>query len=581
MKIASRVITALMVATILSPAMAQDNYKLGPDSQPNPNVPHGEVTHFTFGNSHVFPGTTRDYWVYVPKQYTSSKPACVIVFQDGGGYQSATGGARVPVVFDNLIAKGEMPITIAIMVNPGVVPAANVNALPRYNRSFEYDSVSGEYARFLEEELLPEVGKKWNLTNDPNGRALAGGSSGGSCAFFAAWNRPDLFRRVYSMVGSFTSLRGGQTFPDLIRKMEPKPIRVFLQDGSNDQDIYAGSWPIANMDMAAALKYAKYDVKFEMGTGYHSGVHGAAILPDAMRWLWRDYPKPISATDSNGQPVLTILAKGETWREVSKNTYNAVSMATNSAGEVFFYDPAAKAFFKIDTRGVISTFKNRVPGVAGIAFGPDGKLYATQPGTKRILSYDVYGAEEVLEHDIRADIIAINRLGNVYVADSNGGLIWSLGGGNKKVLLDRDVTNLSGLQFTPDQTLLIAIKALPGNMAISYQVANDGTLRFKQPYFDLHVAYDSPVASAIGSVVDTNGWLYVTTNLGVQVLDQASRVNGIIENPTRSETRLLAWGGAKMDTLYTFSQGKIYARTTKAKGVQSHGVPMKPSSPRL
>ncbi len=581
MKIVAIITSVFAVTCALTAASSQDNYKLGPDSQPNPNVPHGEVTHFTFASSHVFPGTVRDYWVYVPKQYSSSKPACVMVFQDGGGYQSSNGGARVPVVFDNLISKGEMPVTIAIMVNPGVVPAANSNSLPRFNRSYEYDSVNGEYARFLEEELLPEVSKKWNLTSDPNGRALAGASSGGSCSFFAAWNRPDLFRRVYSMIGSYTSLRGGQTLPDIIRKMEPKPIRVFLQDGSNDQDIYAGSWPIANTDMAAALKYAKYDVKFEMGTGYHSGTHGASILPDALRWIWRDYPKQITATDTNGQPVLTILSKGEPWREVSGKITGIESMATNSLGEVFLCNPSMNSIFKMDTNGQISVFKNKVPGLAGIAFGPDQKLYATQPGSKRILSYNRDGTEEVLEHDIRANIITINRLGNVYVADSNSGMIWNIGGGHKKTLLDRDVTNISALQFTPDQSLLIAIKSHPGNMSISYQVAEDGTLKFKQPYFDLHVSYDNPVASANGSAVDANGWLYVPTQLGIQVLDQASRVNGIIENPTRGETRLIAWGGAKLDTLYAYSQDKLYARKTAAKGVLSHGVPVKPPSPRL
>jgi enterochelin esterase-like enzyme len=275
----------LLAAAPLAPAV--DDYKLGPDSMEQPDVPKGKVTRSTW-KSEIFPGTVRDYWVYVPAQYDQKKPACVMVFQDGGSYQDLKGSFRVPTVFDNLIHKKQMPVTIGIFINPGVVPATNSIEKPRANRSFEYDTLSDQYARFLEKEMLPEVAKSYNLRKDAAGRAICGISSGGICAFTVAWERPDLFSKVLSHVGSFTNIRGGDVYPGLVRKTEKKPIRVFLQDGSNDLDNLFGSWPLANQQMAAALKYAKYDYRFEFGDGGHNGKHGGAILPDSLRWLWRD-----------------------------------------------------------------------------------------------------------------------------------------------------------------------------------------------------------------------------------------------------------------------------------------------------
>ena len=281
---------ALSLLACLSPACAGDDYKLGPDSMAQQGVPRGEITKQRW-SSKVFPGTERDYWVYLPKQYEPAKSACVMVFQDGGNYVNTNGQFRVPIVFDNLIAKKEMPVTIGIFINPGEVPAAESGQKPRSNRSFEYDSLGDQYARFLLEEILPEVGKQYNLTKDPDGHAICGISSGGICAWTVAWERPDEFRKVLSHVGSFTNIRGGHNYPALIRKTEKKPIRVFLQDGANDLDNLHGNWPLANQEMAAALKFMGYDYKFEFGTEGHNGKHGGAILPESLRWLWRDYPK--------------------------------------------------------------------------------------------------------------------------------------------------------------------------------------------------------------------------------------------------------------------------------------------------
>jgi enterochelin esterase family protein len=262
-------------------------YKLGPDSQRQEGVPRGTVTKYSW-KSRIFAGTERDYWVYVPAQYDASRPAAVMVFQDGGNYVNENGPFRVPVVFDNLIHRKEIPVVVGIFINPGVFPPEKPGAKPVSNRSFEYDTLSDQYARFLIEEILPEVGKQVSLSADPRDRAICGISSGGICAFTVAWERPDQFSKVLSHVGSFVNIRGGHVYPSLIRKTKPpKPIRVFLQGGANDLDNEHGHWPLANQEMAAALKFAGYDYRFEYGVGKHSGVHGGAILPESLRWLWR------------------------------------------------------------------------------------------------------------------------------------------------------------------------------------------------------------------------------------------------------------------------------------------------------
>ncbi len=277
---------AFTIALLCTSALvAADDYQPGPDSFRQEGVPRGAVTKHSW-NSRVFEGTTRDYWVYVPAQYDGSKPACVMVFQDGFAYVKEDGTGpndqfRVPIVFDNLIHRGELPIIIGVFVN------ASANGPVRM---VEFDTLSDRYARLLIEEILPEVGKQYRLSEDPHDRAICGISAGGIAAFTVAWQRPESFSKVMSHVGAFVDRLGGHVYPSLIRKTPPKPLRVFLQSGSNDLDNKWGSISLANQQMAAALKFAKYDYRFEFGDGGHTGKHGAAILPESLRWLWRDHP---------------------------------------------------------------------------------------------------------------------------------------------------------------------------------------------------------------------------------------------------------------------------------------------------
>lgn len=270
------------------------SYGLGPDSSIQPGVPQGIVTDHSILDSKIFPGTKRMFSIYVPRQYDPATPAALMVFNDGHAYQDPERQYRATVVMDNLIARGELPVIIGVFVDPG----RKMGQLPEKrgwqptpkNRSFEYDSITGDYAQFLVEEVLPLVEAKYNITPDPSGRAICGASSGGIAAFNAAWHRPDQFSKVLSHIGSFTNIRHGDQLPGIIRKTEKKPLRVYLQDGANDLDNIHGNWPLGNIQMARSLAFMDYDYRFDFGSGTHSGEHGGAVLPDAMRWLWRDYP---------------------------------------------------------------------------------------------------------------------------------------------------------------------------------------------------------------------------------------------------------------------------------------------------
>jgi enterochelin esterase family protein len=281
-----RSIATFVILAFATGLAAQEQYKLGPDSMEQADVPRGETYTFKW-ESKIFDGTNREVGVYIPKQYDGKSPIAFMVFQDGLGYMDRKGSYRVPVVFDNLIHKKEIPLMAGVFVNPGKFEGKDPKK-GGSNRSFEYDTLSNQYVTFLEKEILPEVSKKVNLTSDPKMRGIGGASSGGICAFTAAWERPDLFTKVLSHVGSFTNIRGGDRYPGIIRRQTPpKPIRVFLQDGDHDLDNDAGNWWLANLQMESALKYKKYDVKTVWGHGGHSGNHGGAILPDSLRWLWR------------------------------------------------------------------------------------------------------------------------------------------------------------------------------------------------------------------------------------------------------------------------------------------------------
>ena len=314
-----------------------------------------------------------------------------MVFQDGLQYSA-------PTVFDNLIHAKTIPPIVGVFVMHGRVRAPSAEALDRMNRSYEYDSVSSDYARFLLDELLPHVAKTHglNLSNDPNDRAIAGNSSGAIAAFAAAWQRPDAFRRVFSAIGTYVGLRGGNEFPVLIRKTEPKPIRVFLQDGRNDLNNYTGSWFVANQDMQSALEYAGYDVRHEWGDGEHNSRHATEIFPQALTWLWRDWPAPIKA-NPEGKSTPGRLPGARPRRRVAARRARAIARPTGrrsaAAGEMFFTDPPNNRIHKVGLDGKVSVFAENTNGANGMMFGPDGRLYTGATRTRQIVAYDASGQD--------------------------------------------------------------------------------------------------------------------------------------------------------------------------------------------
>ena len=378
-------------------AAATDDYAPGPDSKVQPGVPQGELIKFEFGASKIFPGTTRDVIVYVPKQYDPAKPACVHVNQDG--LQN-----NANVVFDNLIARGEVPVIIGVFVTPGVVPARDpATQQDHFNRSYEYDGLGDGYARFVLDELLPAVetkstsdGRAIHLSHSGNDRSIGGQSSGGIAAFTAAWERPEAFSRVFSAIGSYPDLRGGLRYPGLIRKVEPKPIRVFLQDGENDQNIYGGDWWMANQTMERALVYSGYEVSHIWGHGTHSGNHAAAIFPDAIRWLWKDWPKPVKAGQLPLERIAPLFLPGEDWQLVGEGYKATEGPAVNAKGEVFFNDMNDNKTFKVGLDGQVTLFNADSKKANGEAFDPQGRLLSVSMKDPRVLRYEADGKVTVL-----------------------------------------------------------------------------------------------------------------------------------------------------------------------------------------
>jgi len=575
-----RIVTLVIGA---SAAVLAQPYRLGPDHERQPSVPQGSVSKHTWTSTRLYPGTVRDYFVYVPAQYKAGTAAAVMIFQDGAGMVGEQGRFRVPIVFDNLIHQGSMPVTIGIFINPGVMPAANPNAQGRYNRSYEYDALGDRYARFLIEEILPEVAKQYTLTTDPNLRALAGSSSGGIAAFTAAWNRPDAFRRVLSFIGSYTDLRGGHSYPELVRKTEPKPLRIYQQDGSADQNIYAGNWWIANQELASALEFAGYDHTFVTGTEGHNGTHGSAILPDALRWLWRDWTVPIVAAHTSGGErhiVADILAPGQGWELVSQGHKFTEGPAVDKQGNVFFTDIPNNRIHKIATDGKVTVFKEDSGAANGLMFGPDGRLYACQNGRKRIVAYSVDGAESVIAEGLESNDLVVNAKGEMWVTDPPGKRVWFIDAkGNKRIVLDKGFEFPNGVILSPDHTLLMVADSR-AKWVWSFQVQPDGSLLNGQPFHRLETWDQDSTTSADGMTVDSEGFLYVTTRTGLQICDQPGRVNAILNKPHAGPLSNVVFGGPNLDTIYVTAGDRVYKRQIRRKGVWPW-QPVKPPQPRL
>jgi enterochelin esterase family protein len=325
-----RSVAATFTALFLVPAAFAQGldsfYKLGPDSLRQEKVPHGKLDGPLTLPCKVYPGTSHTYWVYVPAQYVASRPAGLMVFNDGQAFKNEKGDLRVPNVIDNLTHRREIPVLITVFINPGRKPD-QPEPTPRdwgdgsTNRPTEYNTPDDKYARVICDELLPALYKKYNLSKDPEQHGIGGASSGAIAAFSVAWERPDQFRKVISLVGSFVNLRGGHVYPERVLAGPKKPIRAFFQDGRNDnRGVRRGGeydprrdWFLQNVRLVKALTKKGYDVNYAWGIGLHGTKQGGAILPDMMRWLWRDHPVSVDPHDKAERSFLRPAARaGET-----------------------------------------------------------------------------------------------------------------------------------------------------------------------------------------------------------------------------------------------------------------------------
>jgi len=574
----------LCISSFLTAQQPVEKYEVDSASVEHAGVPKGEVLKFTFNRSAIFPGTTRDYWIYIPAQYKADKPACVYVNQDGIQW-------KAPVVFDNLINSKEMPVTIGVFITPGkVLNDSSGKSIDRYNRSFEYDGLGDAYVRFLLEEILPDVekqhasdGRVIHLSRNGNDRAIGGSSSGAVCAFTAAWERPSEFSRVFSAIGTYVSLRGADRYPGLIRKYAPKPIRVFMQDGSNDLNIYGGDWWKANEAMERALVFAGYEVNHVWGEGGHNGNQGTAIFPQAMRWLWKDWPTPVKAGNSKNQVLNDILIPGEDWQLVGEGYQFTEGTAVNNKGEVFFQDIPASKTYVVTVDGRLTALNIDAKKSSGTCFGADGNRYVVAGATKQILCYDKTGKEKVIADSISGNDLVVAQNGNIYVTSPDGttkpSKLYLIKPSGEKIVVDEGIKFANGVTLSPDQTQLYVTESATHWVWV-YRIMKDGTLAYKQHYGWLHTLDADDNAWPDGLKCDTAGRVYVATKSGIQILDQLGRVNAILPVPSGQASNC-CFGGANFDVLYVSSGTKVYRRKLKTRGYNTFDLPYKPVEPRL
>ncbi|MCM2373757.1 alpha/beta hydrolase-fold protein [Aporhodopirellula aestuarii] len=552
-----------------------------PDAVKNPVVPHGTVEAMPAWKSKIFNDTVRDWWVYVPAQYDAEKPAALMVFQDGKRMSDVNGRWRIPTVFDNLIAKGEMPPTIAVFLNPGQDTTKPQVKNKFSNRSFEYDSLGDRYTKFLLEEILPEVERRYNVSKDPLMRAIGGSSSGAICAFTAAWERPDQFSKVYSSVGSFTNLRGGNVYPALVRKTEPKPIRIYMADTSGDVDNAFGSWPWANRRMASSLQYMGYDVRFDWAEGYaHNADYGSSRLPDAMKWLWRtetSRPAIDTSDDLRGDmTLLNLLVPGESWEVVAEDLGFADAPCTDADGNFYFSDMRAPAIYRVNSDGTRE--KIATEAVSGLEFGPDGTLYGCQGAKKRVISINVDSGEvNVVAENVTPNDLAVTDDGFILITETKDKHVTRI---NPKTgetsVVDSGITRPNGIVLSPDGSTLV-VSDHGGEFAWAMRVGAGATLDAKMPTMTMRLpidpkgefAFNEPppyitASRGDGSAVDKSGRYYITSAVGVQIFDATGRLGGVLPAPNPSKPLTsCTLAGPDHSYLYVTNGDVVYRRKLK------------------
>jgi gluconolactonase len=560
-----------------------NDYTPGPDSQIQAGVPAGKIFKFDLIDSKIFPGTTRTITVYIPAAYTPKNPACLYVGLDDLSWNA-------PVVFDNLIAQHAMPVTIGIGIAPGAVRSANREENPRFDRSFEFDSRSDRLARFILEEVVPEVTRQKTplgdpivISTDPNDRAIGGSSTGGIGSFTVAWEHPDAFRRVFISIGTFVGMRGGEQYYVQVRKTEPKPIRIFQQDGVHDEwpgGPEMGDWWMSNLTMNRALEFAGYDVKHVWGDGTHNGNQAKQVFPDAMRWLWRDYPTPIQAQAPGNPRLREILQPGETWQLAGPGCQSATNLAADRQGRVFFRSAGAPDLSELatDPKPASCVALTQAGSSLAFGFGPGDKRYLARARGGIMISTPTQSADRVVAGGLVVRDFTVRNNGDIYATTqvSNGLTeLWLINTKGEKVRLDDGIKGASGLAFSPDGLWLFVAQSL-SHTGLSYRVLSDGRLDARESFYDFYVPTTADNSGAGGIVMDRNGLAYVATRIGVQIFDRNGRVIAILPMPGNEAITSVSFGGQNYDTLYAATaNGKIYKRRLRAHGVLPFAAPTK------
>jgi enterochelin esterase-like enzyme len=567
---------------------SDEDFPLSPESLARAEgVEAGETLSFPWDDSKIFPGTRRVIRVYVPRAYDGKTPACVAVFQDGGGY-------RFETVFDNLIHGGEMPVTIGVIVPPGSVPGAVDPSGVRHNRTFEYDSPGDRYARFLLEEILPAAerlktadGRRVLLSKKGADRMIAGGSSGAAAAFNAAWAMPGEFPRVFSAIGSYTGLRGSHIYPTLIHKTEPKPMRIFLQSGTRDMWTSFGDWWSANNAMVRALTFAGYDFEHAFGDGKHSAAHGAALFPKAMRFLWKDWPAPVSAGVASRNHVMraTIFAD-KRWETLPGAFSGARHLRSDKNGVLYF--SKAGAFYKYDH----SESASRAGEGTLWGFHCDGASMIVEHPANVLSLVSDDGSKTPLSSGLRVRSIAITQSGDIYALASalasalafapdeaqprqprqsrQYRQLWLLRAGREPQRVDEGFAGDAALSVSGDGNWLAAFEH-DTTRGTSFRIERDGALNFKQTFYVLHKPDEADSTQAADAVADRSqqSYQYVATNLGVQICDANGRSGAILPLPGNAPAVSLCFGGKDFKTLYVLdADGRIHARPLRPQGAQ-------------
>lgn len=570
-----------------SPHIVPGPYKLGPDSLPQPGVPRGKIFNFNMANSKIFVGEQRGIGVYVPAQYKPENPACVFVMLDGILWSS------MPYVFDNLIHKGEMPVTMLVGLSAGGTASAKPPINPRYDRSFDFDSITPSLADFIVQELLPEVqqhktpdGLPIRLSDNPNDRAIGGMSTGGIGAFTVAWQRPDAFRRVCTGIGTFVDMRGGDRYPALIRKTEPKPLRIFINDEEHDGwpgGLEFGDWWMDNQAMVRALNFAGYQVHHVWGDEGHNAWQFETLLPEIMRWLWKDWPQPVTAGKSKNVVMQCLLNPGDDWElvlgdpaleypgfqgfaavPVVDESSTAGALAVDQNGDVYYQNPSNGEICKLQDGGHTELLAKVSPGNNGLTFGPDGRLHVMETAKARIVAIDTDGKMEVIATDIPGLCLTMTHSGHIYVTEADqghasySGKVWLIRPDRTRVVVAEKLNGPSGVSLTADG-LWICIGESKGHHGYSYQVKLDGTLEYGQPFYWFEVP-DTANDSGVGQIcMDSDGWVYAATRMGVQVFDRNGRSTAIFPLG-QQQLAGICFAGNHFQTLYVSTGKNIYRR---------------------